>query len=248
MRLVKSVMAALLVTLTSSTAFGLIGDVWDLSGDMQNVSNPGPAIDPGAAGGGTATWSYLDGGLSAFTTAIISNPKTEANPELPTSGIGWRNTTNTHVTLSTYASADGSNTNFQVGSTGGHAGYAALWTTDHAGKYQIEISGYNARTASGTQHQNLVVTSSGGGITGSPLFVSQVSHKGIANAAFLPIQEVTLAAGGFVQAHMQGNPGEDWAGMTITITEVIPEPTSFVLFSIAAAGLVIGCRRRSAAC
>ena len=74
----KTVLAFLVCgLLVSAQAAAAPLDVWSLSGDFGNSTNPESAIDPGAPGGGTGTWSYVsDTSGTLFPQAIVSNPST----------------------------------------------------------------------------------------------------------------------------------------------------------------------------
>jgi len=220
-------------------------DVWSLSGDFSNASNPGAAIDPGALGGGTGSWSYFSGGPALFPEAILSNPAAEANGELPTSGIGWTLSGGSHVSMSLFSSSDGSKTNFVAGDVGGHGPTTARWTTDHAATFMIEWLAYNGRdqsTASGSEagrvgtlivnvfDTSVVATLDTMTITGGVQDGSALAYN---NSAI-----VSLSAGQSIQVFMSVN---DWAGMDLTITE-LPEPSTGVLLGLSLALLAV--RRR----
>jgi len=224
-------------------------DVWSLSGDFANATNPGSAIDPGAPGGGTGAWSYVSDTLgTAFPQAIASNPSTEANAELPTSGIGWTLTGGSHISISLFSSGDGTKTNFVAGDVGGHTPYGARWTTDHAGTFLLEWLGYNGRD------QSSAVGSEAGRVTtltvqivggGGPLGLGAKNltggvEDGSANA-YTDSALVTLNAGDIVQIFMTGN---DWSGMDLEVTEM-PEASLPILAGTAGLAL-LGARRRRA--
>ena len=61
------------VATNAGSAVAGIGESWSLSGDMQVTSNPCPAIDPGAPGAGSATWTYERTDMGPFTASVDGN-------------------------------------------------------------------------------------------------------------------------------------------------------------------------------
>lgn len=171
----KKMVSLLAVVLMTGVAYGDVGDVWSLSGDMQNVNNPSLAIDPGVAGGGTGTWEYRWFELTSGATPVISAENTLFDPavgpsdsgipnkvnvhvEVPNEGIGWVRDDQSHFMLVKFtidadpnnanpddAGDEGDKTNFVAGDVGGHTGFKAIWTSDHPGFFTIDYLGYNAR-------------------------------------------------------------------------------------------------------
>ena len=119
-----------LFTMASGTAIAAIGDVWSLSGDMQTVSNPSPAVDPGSAGGGSATWAYGN-----VNTSVSGNLVGIVNLEMPNEGTGWYNSGASHIAMirfdvdanlvAPHGTGD-DKTNFTAGTVGGHTPYDSL--------------------------------------------------------------------------------------------------------------------------
>ena len=201
-------------SLSASTCVADVGDVWTLAGDFQNSSNPGPWVDPIPAGGGAGRWEYF-GDSGIFSNDVISNPSTECNGELPTSGIGWTYTPGSHISLCKFASADGDNTNYQIDDVGGHSSFGVKWTTDHAGGFEIEIGGYHARI----DQQGRVDTLSLKNVEGIILTSIQVddNYSGNSNIRYADTQLVYLYANEFITVESSGS---DWVGLTVQITEV----------------------------
>jgi hypothetical protein len=246
--------SAMIAALASSAQlWAAPGDVWSLAGDMQIVSNPSPPIDPGAPGGGTATWTYLSG--SGPYTVSTSNLVTDVNPEVPDAGIGWFDPTANHVMLAKFsanfnppapAGSGNDKTNFLIGDVGGHATTGALWTTDHAGLFQAKWLGYNARnqaTANGNEKGRQTMLHMYGP-TGADLDLKPIvgggGFDGSANA-YMNSAVVSLSAGGALKLMQEGS---EWSGLGLTITELaVPEPASAAMAAVGL-GMMTAMRRR----
>ncbi len=102
----------LTMALAVSSAYGAIGDVWDLSDALL------ASVDPNDLGNGAvnqnpititdATWEF-HASIGSNYTIPTGTPMASFNNELPTQGEGWGVN---HVCLVSYTSADGSNTNY----------------------------------------------------------------------------------------------------------------------------------------
>ena len=192
-----------------------VGDVWELTSDFQNSSNPGGWIDPGSAGGGAAKWEYF-GNPATYNKPILSNPAVECNNELPTSGIGWTyEPSGSHLSLCKFNAANGSNTNYQIGDIGGHSPLGVKWTTDHQGWFKIDASGYHARKTPDGRVDNLLIKAPDESILASAPIDD--SYSGSANAHYLDAQYVHLNPDEFITVEFQG---EDWVGLTVRVEEV----------------------------
>lgn len=244
----KKTLSLLLVVSLTSMAYGAIDDTWSLSGDMQNVSNPGPAISP--SGSGAGTWTYKSGLAGPDFDGAVSDPTVNCNAEVPQTGIGWVNTAENWIMLvkfttdnnpvSPWGTGD-DKTNFVTGDVGGHANTAALWETDHAGIFKIDYLAYNARiqaiAVGGEIGQTCSMNLQVDGLTVDTQGIVGGIHDGSANA-YTNTVYATLAAGGTIGLEMAG---ADWVGLDMTITEV-PEPMTLSLLGLG--GLALLRRRR----
>ena len=194
-----------------------INDVWDLQADFQNNSNPGPWVDPGLVGGGAGRWEYF-GNPDIYDNNVVANPSSECNEELPTSGIGWTYTPGSHLSLCKFNSANGSNTNYQIGDVGGHSSLGVRWTTDHNGFYEIVAGGYRARINKLGRSDTLYLKDQNDDEIASTQI--EDTDDGSANAVYLQTQRVYLKANDVITV---GISGQDWVGLIVTITEVAPD-------------------------
>ena len=228
-----------LVAVMCTTAFGVVGDSWSLSGDMAIVNgNPNGA------------WTYhsngtaLDGSVDGSLVGVV-------NHEVPDAGIGWYNTGANHIMVMKFTvdanpipplGTGDDKTNFLIGNVGGHATIGATWTAAEDGVYQIDYLGYNGRNqaeeitlehergrttqlvlnVNGTEEDSVTIT---GGI-----------EDGYANA-YTNSMVVNLLAGQTVILEQQGN---EWNGLDMTI-EQIPEPATMLLLGL---GSLLAIRRK----
>lgn len=250
MRKILCLLVALTFAVGAATASAAVGDAWSLSGDMQNVSNPGPVVNGGQ-------WAYHNGGPLFTDPAIVAN---NVNPEVPDAGIGWVNPAGNWMMLVKFTvdanpvppiGTGDDKTNFLTGDVGGHASTGATWTTDHAGVFQIDWLGYNARNPDTAQtHEigrttQLILKHNGAEIDNvtianffesSPGVFDIPGYAGSANA-YTNSVVLNLAAGDVIDLAHAGN---DWSGLDMTITE-IPEPATLALLGL---GSLFTMRRR----
>jgi hypothetical protein len=250
-RLIAVVVFVLSIGAQGPWAFSAPGDVWSLSGNFQTTSNPGPPVDPGAPGGGTGTWTYFHGGGNY--TSFTSNLAADVNGEVPDMGSGWFVPGSNHLMLSKFSvdanpvaphGTGNDKTNFVTGDVGGHATTGASWTSDHPGLFLVEWLGYNARNQL-TANPNEVgrvttlrMTGPGGDLD-VQMLTGGAGFDGSANP-YKNSAIVSLASGGTLRLAQEGS---EWAGLDLTITEVVPEPAT-VLLGILGLTLV-GLRRRT---
>ena len=231
------------VALMMHSAYGGIGDSWSLSGDMQNVSNPGPTVNGG-------TWSYhmLPGQL--YATAV-SDPVTQCNPEVPDAGIGWVHAPENYVMLVKFSvdanpvppwGTGDDKTNFLAGQVGGHSPTGATWETDHAGLFKIDYLGYNARdqrTASlGEAGRRTYLVLNVAGVELDRQMITGGIEDGYANAYTASVT-IDLLPGDQVSLYQTTEPlnDHDWVGMDMMITE-IPEPMTLSLLGLGGVALI----------
>lgn len=229
----KKIVSLLAVVLMTGVAYGTPGDVWSLSGDMQTVSNPSPAIDPGVVGGGTGTWDYKFFEAAAvpvlYLDAVIGGP---LHVELPAAGDGWTRDNASHLALVKFSTAadltgatGGDKTNYVIGDVGGHTGVVATWTSSAGGFFSIDYLGYNGRnqaTAAGNeQGRQTVLSLTAAGLPKGAQIITGGIHDGSATAFHGDTVIVQLAPGETIELKHEGI---EWAGMDITITEVVEQP------------------------
>jgi hypothetical protein len=221
----KKLLVVCAVALMMHSAYGG-GDSWSLSGDMQNVGNPGPTVNGG-------TWSYhmLPGQL--YATAV-SDPVTQCNPEVPNAGIGWVDAPENYVMLVKFSvdanpvppwGTGDDKTNFLAGQVGGHSPTGATWETDHAGSFQIDYLGYNARdqrTASvGEAGRRTFLVLNVAGVEMDRRMITGGIEDGYANAYTASVT-IDLLPGDQVSLYQTTEPlnDHDWVGMDMMITEI----------------------------
>lgn len=244
----KKIVALLAVVLLTGVAYGDPGDVWSLSGDMQAVSNPSPAIDPGALGGGTATWTYTSDGAILPSQIVFG---LTVDPAAPDAGVGWGTANAVFLPSdrkfivarfsvdSDPNSADGDTTNYVIGDVGGFSPIEVTWTTNHTGFFDIEAIGYNATNqligTPGLQSQFVVVVD---GLLAENRPLTGGVEDGSANAYVINavveaakvlgnpenFENVFLEAGDQVKVQIGNVPAGDWVGFDLTITEVPEAP------------------------
>ena len=220
----KKLLVVCAVALMMHGAYGEIGDSWSLSGDMQNVSNPGPTVNGG-------TWSYhmLPGQLYAIA---VSDPVTQCNPEVPDAGIGWVHESENYVMLVKFSvdanpvppwGTGDDKTNFLAGQVGGHSPTGATWETDHAGSFEIDYLGYNARdqrTASlGEAGRRTFLVLNVAGVEMDRKMITGGIEDGYANAYTASVT-IDLLPGDQVSLHHEAMSDHDWVGMDMMITEI----------------------------
>ena len=218
--LTMSAITSLLVATSIS-----FGNSWSLSGDMQIISNPSPAISIGNVG--SATWSYGN-----VNTSVSGNLVGVVNLEMPNEGTGWFNSANDHIAVirfdvdANFVAPHGTGddkTNFLAGTVGGHSPYDVTWTSvDAGGDVQVDWLGYNARSPITAQTHEIGRTSA------MTLF-----HNGVS------VGNYTLVGGeddGYENRHENSNmltiaPGDtiklevggsEWNGIDLTITPLNP--------------------------
>jgi len=232
-------MKALITCLAGAAIMGCLapkavatgGDRWSLTGDMQVTSNPSPPIDPGAPGGGAATWTYLhgDGVFTKSTTNVLA----DVNPEVPDAGFGWVKADANHISLLKFTldsnpppplGTGNDKTNFKIGDVGGHGTTGAKWTTDHAGDFLVEWLGYNGRnqaTADASSQGRLTfLRMSGPGGPGLDDYDVQPLVGGVQDGsanAYSSSRTVSLLGGDSLTLL---NEGGDWVGLNLKITEL----------------------------
>lgn len=222
----KKLLVVCAVTLMMHSAYGEIGDSWSLSGDMQNVSNPGPTVNGG-------TWSYhmLPGQL--YATAV-SDPVTQCNPEVPDAGIGWVHAPENYVMLVKFSvdanpvppwGTGDDKTNFLAGQVGGHSPTGATWETDHAGLFKIDYLGYNARdqrtAAPWEAGRSTFLVLNVAGVEMDRKMITGGIEDGYANAYTASVT-IDLLPGDQVSLYQTTEPlnDHDWVGMDMMITEI----------------------------
>lgn len=235
--LVFCAVVTVLFVMTSRTATAAVGDSWSVSGDMQITSNPSPAIDPGAAGGGDATWEYTN-----VNTPVSGNLVGVVNAEMPDAGIGWYRGDQNWIGVISFtadavpASAGGNDkTNFNpvssgVAQVGGHAANGAIWTAGAglSGDFQVDYLGFNARnqeTASASERGRRTTLSLK---HNSTEFDSQILVGGIDDGyanRYSNSTVLSISPGDTISIQQQGS---DWNGFDMVVTHV-PEPTTAVL-------------------
>ena len=220
----KKLLVVCAVALMMHRAYGGIGDSWSLSGDMQNVSNPGPTVNGG-------TWSYhmLPGQL--YATAV-SDPVTQCNPEVPDAGIGWVHAPENYVMLVKFSvdanpvppwGTGDDKTNFLAGQVGGHSPTGATWETDHAGLFKIDYLGYNARdqrtAAPWEAGRSTYLVLNLAGMEMDRKVITGGIEDGYANAYTASVT-MDLLPGDQVSLHHEAMSDHDWVGMDMMITEI----------------------------
>lgn len=232
----KKIVALLAVVLMTGIAYGEPGDVWSLSGDMQNSINPSGTIDPGVVGGGGATWAYRTTSpaeTSLSKAAIIGG---NVSPDAPSAGVGWGHPfggfdveANKIMVVKFSVDADPNTpTIYTAGSVGGHTPVQITWTTDHDGFFDVSVLGYNAANpVIGIGTTQMILLVKGVLVVNAPL---DASVNGIANALVEDattkpeLKNVALLVGETIKLDVSSNFSADWAGFDLTITEVIEPP------------------------
>ena len=259
----------LVASLSCSSVFAAIGDIWEL-GDGIRASIPGGVAANGMnpATVGDATWTFRNGGGTAPYTTPFNDIRAAhgAFVELPPSGLLWKD--GTGGPLSALAVFDGPNdilpcegasspcTNYGAGDVGGYTHTGAVWTTSVAGRFKVTWGGYAGRDFVNDPPRELDMvlfagpapyydtTAHPGGRYG-PFINSftQEGHLGAANA-IVNTEIFDLAAGDAVDLYINGRGPGDWAGLILSI-EQIPEPTTMGLALLGLGGLLLTRRTRN---
>ena len=236
----------ILVALMCTTAFGVIGDSWDLADDMAttagNPNGPWKYWQQQGATGIPANRIAMDS-----ATGAVPGPIPMVNWELPDEGIGWYMAAAPHHTMIKFTvdADDGDNTLYKAGEVGGHSYIGVEWTAPADGTYLVDYSGFNARRSGGWRNTELVLMLAevevdrtliegliDDGFGGEMPGANSGSENAYTNSTI-----INLLAGDTVVLEHAGN---DWVGFGLTIEE-IPEPATMLLLGL---GSLVAIRRK----
>ena len=214
----KVTVLLMMVGLMTGGGFAAIGDVWDLSDALFDSIDPNFVTDPNLSQNpytdGDGTWLFHPANPVVPYTLESVTPSVTFNPELPILGRGWGIN---HVSLTSFLSADGSATNYQIGDVGGHGGTGATWTADVGGSFLIEYSAFNARTTKSNPARNLAFTLTVAGVVEDQIDVPDTTYPDSFNRYWgTPIIR-ELTAGENVTLNLTAG---DWLACSLRITEI----------------------------